>query len=154
MIRHFLLIGFFTVFAHAAAVAQSGLPGSEDSRYQFNQVEDGYLRLDRKTGHVSLCSHRAVGWSCRAVADDRNAFDGEIARLQDENAALKKALLDRGAPSTGGAKSEPPVARKSEPDLKLPSDAEIERMVAVIEKVWRRLIEMIVNLQKDMLKKT
>jgi hypothetical protein len=29
-----------------------------------------------------------------------------------------------------------------EPGLKLPSDAELDKMVAFLEKVWRRLMEM------------
>ena len=135
-------------FAHAQG------PESDDTRYQFNRVEDGYLRLDLKTGQVALCNRRTVGWSCLTVPDDRAALDSEIARLQTENGALKKALLDRGLPLPGGVKSETPVARNGDSDLKLPSNADIDRVMAAVERVWRRLVEMIVNLQRDMLKKT
>jgi len=81
-------------------------------------------------------------------------LDGEIARLQDENVALKKALLDRGLPLPGGVTSVPPAARNGEGDLKLPRHADVDRMMAVVERVWRRLVEMIANLQKDIMKKT
>jgi hypothetical protein len=121
---------------------------TEDNRYQFNRVEDGYLRLDLKSGQVSLCSRRPVGWACQAVADDRAAYDGEIARLQAENAALKKAMLDRGLALPGGVTSDAPAARGDQ-DLKLPSHADIDRMVSAVEKVWRRLVEMLMSLQKD-----
>ena len=89
MIRYVLIRGALAVtmagaLAATAAQAQSPTPGpsqgptqgpaqggeSEDSRYQFNRVEDGYLRLDLKSGQVSLCSRRTVGWSCLAVADE------------------------------------------------------------------------------------
>ena len=83
------------------APSASNLPSGDD-HYQFNQIDDGYLRLDLKTGEVSQCKARPAGWSCLAVPDERAAFDGEIARLQDENAALKKALLDHGLPLPGG----------------------------------------------------
>jgi hypothetical protein len=136
----------------SAALAQGN--EGDDSRYQFNRVEDGYLRLDLKSGQVSLCSRRTVGWSCIAVPDDRAALDGEIARLQTENATLKKTLLDRGLPLPGGVASELPVARGGDGNIKLPSNADIDRMVAAVEKVWRRLVEMIINLQKDIMKKT
>jgi hypothetical protein len=151
----------------SAALAQGA--DTEDKRYQFNQVADGYLRLDLKTGQVSLCTRRDIGWSCGAVADDRAAFDAEIARLQGENAALKKTLLDRGVPLPGNVKPEPqasatpttppatqsppPIARNDNPDLKLPSDAEIDRMMAVVEKIWRRLAEVMMNVQRDVMKK-
>src|SRR5689334_18683753 len=94
--------------ALVAPAAQAETPETEDNRYQFNRVEDGYLRLDLKTGQVSLCSRRPVGWSCQSVPDDRAAYDSEIARLQGENAALKKAMLDRGQSLPGGVTSDAP----------------------------------------------
>jgi len=161
MFRFVVSVAVAAALTASAAYAQGS--DSEDKRYQFNQVADGYLRLDLKTGQVSLCNRRDIGWSCVAVADDRAAFDSEIARLQGENGALKKALLDRGLPLPGGvrpdpqatppASAAPPVARNDNPDLKLPSDAEIDRMMAVVEKIWRRLADMVMNVQKDMMKK-
>ena len=139
--------------ALVASLAYAQAPETEDNRYQFNRVEDGYLGLDLKTGQVSLCSRRPVGWACATVADDRAAFDGEIARLQGENAALKKAMLDRGLALPGGVTSDVPVAR-GDRDLKLPNHADVDRMMSAIEKVWRRLVEMLVGLQKDLLKKS
>ena len=135
--------------ALAAPLACAQAPETEDNRYQFNRVEDGYLRLDLKTGQVSLCSRRPVGWACATVADDRAAFDGEIARLQGENAALKKAMLDRGLALPGGVTPDVPAVR-GDRDLKLPSHAEVDRMMSAVEKVWRRLVEMLVGLQKDL----
>jgi hypothetical protein len=38
--------------------------------------------------------------------------------------------------------------------LKLPTEADMERVMTFIEKAWRRLVEMIENLQKDVMKKT
>ena len=160
--------------AHAQPAPTQPPPG-DDRRFQFNQVDDGYLRLDLKTGEVSLCKARAIGWSCLTVADERAAHDSEIARLQGENVALKKAMLDRGLPLPSGVVAEaappaaappaapppatappavPPVARDDGPSLKLPSDADIDRMMTTVEKIWRRLLEMMGNLQKDLMKKT
>jgi hypothetical protein len=36
----------------------------------------------------------------------------------------------------------------------MPSDAEINQMMTFLEKVWRRLVEMIMNAQKDLMRKT
>ena len=131
-----------------APSARAQTPETEDNRYQFNRVEDGYLRLDLKTGQVSRCSRRSVGWACVTVPDDRAAFDGEIARLQGENALLKKAMLDRGLALPGGVAANTPVAR-GDRDLEPPRHADIDRMMAAVEKVWRRLVEMLMSLQKD-----
>jgi hypothetical protein len=160
------MIRFVLAFVLAAALAltiagASIVPSAyaqaadtDDSRYQFNRVEDGFLRLDLKTGQVSLCSRRTVGWSCVAVPDDRAAFDSEIARLQSENVALKKAMLDRGLPLPGGVTSDAPAARGGDSNLKLPNSADVDRMMSAVERVWRRLVEMLMSLQKDIMKKT
>src|ERR1700757_2308416 len=40
------------VGALVAVQARAQTPETEDNRYQFNRVEDGYLRLDLKSGQV------------------------------------------------------------------------------------------------------
>lgn len=136
-----------------ALQAQSGSPENEDNRYTFNRADDGYLRLDGRTGQVSFCTRRTVGWACQTVPDERSALEAEIARLQGENVALKKDLLAHNLPLPGVLKPEPPVAKNEEPRLQ-PSDAELNKVMVFVEKVWRRMVEMIVSLQKDVLKKS
>jgi hypothetical protein len=153
----FVVAGF--VFAGPLAGWQNAWPQtapgeSDDARYTFNRADDGYLRLDGRTGQVSICSRRPVGWACQAVPDERTALEAEIARLQGENVTLKKELIARNLPLPGSVKPEPPTAKPGEPRLQLPSDAELNKMMTFIEKVWRRLVEMIVTMQRDMLKKT
>jgi hypothetical protein len=64
----------------------------------------------------------------------------EIARLQREDAALKKVILGRGLPLPAGAMP-PPVALNGDQTLRLPHDPNIDRMVAFVGGVWHRLIE-------------
>ena len=120
----------------AAASAQTATPDSENGRYSFNPVADGVLRLDTRTGQVSQCSRSDASWACKVVPDERSALETEIARLQGENATLKKELLARGLPLPGV--QSPPVARPSEPELKLPSDAEVDKVIRFLEKAWPR----------------
>jgi hypothetical protein len=135
----------------AASAQEAAPPGSDDARYSFSKTEDGYLRLDGRTGQVSTCSRRSVGWACQVVPDERTALEGEMARLQRENSALKKELLARNLPLPGGARPEPPAgSRSDDPRPQLPDDPDLNRMISFMEKVWRRLVEMVVTLQKDM----
>jgi predicted kinase len=57
---------------------------------------------------------------------------------------LKKELLARGLPIPGVLGTKP-----GEPELKLPSDAEVDKVISFLEKVWRRLIEMGRSVLKD-----
>ena len=139
----------------AAASAQGATPDSENGRYSFSQTSDGVLRLDSRTGGVSVCVKRAAGWACEAVPDERVALENEIGRLQNENVALKKEMIAKGVPLPSGVKT-PDIAatRKDELVLKIPSDAEMEKVMTFFEKMWRRLVEMVQGMQKEMEKKS
>jgi len=121
------------LFAPSMAFAQTPkAPDAENGRYTMSPAADGVLRLDSRTGQVSICRQRAGGWACEAAADDRAAYEKEIARLQDKVAKLETDL-GRG----------PGV------DLKLPSDAEVDRVMKFFENVLRRFKSMIESLQRE-----
>ena len=150
--------GVFIVAGLGLAVSsmawgQTAAPQSDDSRYTFNRIDDAYLRLDGRTGQVSICAQRPAGWACQAVPDERAALEAEIARLQAENAAVKKELIARNLPLPGTVKPEAPPASPDEPRLQLPNDANLNKVMNFVEKVWRRLLEMMATVHKDLLKK-
>lgn len=122
-----------------------------ESRYIFSSVQDGWMRLDKRTGQVSFCSKRTVGWACQLVPDDRGLFESEIARLQEENATLKKDLATR-VPALPAVKPNSP-APKGDRSVAPSNDPNLDRMRTFIEKAWRRLVYLVVNIQKDALKK-
>ena len=149
-----LLIAVAVAATATAAQAQTSTPDSENGRFTFNQVKDGLLRLDTRTGQVSLCSNRTVGWACQPVPDERAALETEIGRLQNENATLKKDMIARGLPLPGGLRAgDLGTSGRNQVELKLPSDADIDRMMTFMEKIWRRLIDMVQSMQKDIEKK-
>jgi hypothetical protein len=133
----------------AAPVQAQNAPDSADGRFSFHRTDDGFLRLDGRSGQVSLCLRRSAGWECQAVPDERAALEGEIARLQADNASLKRELLSHNLPLPGAIK--PDISDRGEDRLQLPSDAELNRAMAFIEKVWKRMVEMIVSTQKEMM---
>src|SRR5215831_5073575 len=113
VMRLFALVLTLSLADFAAVSAQTATPDSENGRYSFNPVADGVLRLDTRTGQVSQCSRNDVGWACKLVPDERSALEIEIARLQGENASLKKELLARGLPVPGCADSVRRKARRA-----------------------------------------
>jgi len=150
-----VLLGLATA---APALAQ-GAPESDNSRFTFKEVPDGILRLDGRTGRVSLCS-KVSEWACRSLADDRAALENEIGRLLDENLALRKQLEARAPvppetvpPSAVTPPPPPAIAptpKQGERELNLPSDAEVNRMMAFLEKMWRRLLDMAQRTQREL----
>ena len=143
------------------AVAAQSMPDTENGRYTLSPVADGVLRLDTRTGAVSTCNNNGTGWACYAVPDERAALDAEIGRLQADNEKLRAQLAEREPTVTGKIdepmpktdslkKAEPKVgdsARKLE--VPLPSDRDMDRMMAFLEQAWRRLVEMANRMQKD-----
>ena len=78
--------------AQPAPSAPAIIPSNPPSRYTFNRVDGGFLRLDNQTGKIAFCSPQPIGWACQAVPEDRAAIEKEIARLQDEVASLKSEV--------------------------------------------------------------
>jgi hypothetical protein len=160
-----------------ASQPQAQPPEFDNPRFAFHHIDSGFVRLDLHTGAVASCSQNAAGWTCVPGREERAALDREIARLQRDNVILKNALLERGVPLPSDMKADapppamiepvprppqsvPPVAstppassKSAEPDHTSHDDAEIERMMSVMERVWRRLVEMMMNIQRDMQKK-
>ena len=164
-----LLVTVAIVAALGASQAFAQLtPDSDGGRYKFSQASDGsVLRLDTRTGGVSNCAKRDTsGWACYTVPDERDALDAEIGRLQTENARLKDELKQRDLADAAGKTNAPlpkgdleknanPETGKTDPgkagrlELQLPSDQDLDRVVAFLERAWRRLVEAANRMQRD-----
>lgn len=153
------VIGIVLAALASPALAQTEVQGQDvaqpnvASRYTFTRVNDGVLRLDNVSGQIAFCGPNSVGWGCQAVPEDRAALEKEIARLQDEVNSLKTevaALRDPPPPPRPPADLTPPSDNSAEAQ-KLRED--IARARVAVENAWRRLVEMIVNFQKDVMRK-
>jgi hypothetical protein len=146
--------------ASRQALADTTAPDNPGGRYMFEKQTGsqggGYLRLDTQTGEVALCSQRSVGWACQAAPEDRTVLENEIARLRAENAALKKEILSRDLSLPPGANPAPetPPATQDGVTLQLPSNADIDRMVAYAGRLWQQLIDAVERTQKQILNKS
>jgi hypothetical protein len=123
------------VLVPAAALAQT--PGAvpapsrieADGRFVLRETPEGFLRMDSRTGQISLCARQAGALACRLVPDDRTALEAEVERLKAENEALKR----------GGATA---LARPpGESGSQLPSDQDVDRALSIAERVWRKFMQ-------------
>jgi len=144
--RLFILVLTLLLVGSAYTFAQT-TPDSENGRYSSYPLADGVVRLDTRTGQMSRCSRNDSGWACATIPDERAALEAEIARLQDQNVKLKKELLTRGLPVP--EISRPSIAKPEAPELNLPNDADVDKILSFFEKVWRRLFEIARTVQKD-----
>jgi hypothetical protein len=145
----------------AQTQAQTPPPATEGGRYAFHRMGEGFVRLDSVTGQVAQCSASATGWTCKAAPDERLALESEISRLQRENAALKKSMLAKGLDLPGGMTTETrPVPPASIPETSentprgAPSEAELDRAIAYMKNVWKKLVDMMLDLQRDIQRKS
>lgn len=153
---------FVSAATIVAAASEPAPPDNAGGRYLFEKQAGSqnsaqgpaYVRLDTKTGEVALCSQRAIGWACEAAPEDRAVLEGEIARLRAENGALKKELLSRGLPLPPGAAPEAAAAQGNQIVVPLPSNADLDRMVAMVGQVWHRFVEAIQQAQKQVFNKS
>jgi hypothetical protein len=153
-------VAIFCLAGLDAGFAQSA-PDSENGHYALSPVTDGVLRLDTRTGIASICTDKGTGWACYAMPDERAAFDKEIGRLQRDNEALKAELaqrqptvtgkIDEPLPKTDSLKKPEPKVADGERriEIPLPSDRDMDRVMAFVEQAWRRLVEMANRMQKD-----
>jgi hypothetical protein len=138
-------------------------PDAENGRFASSPVPEGFLRLDTRTGAVSTCSSIKDNWVCRAVPDERAALDTEIGRLQADNKKLRDQLAQR---DTVAGKTDAPLSKEDRKDLDQKSaqaspdkktepqlSLEHEKLLALIDRVWDRLIDMAVRLQKKLSEK-
>jgi hypothetical protein len=145
-----ILAALIALSCAGSALAEDVAGEGEDGRFLFKHVEGGFIRLDGRTGQVALCSRHSVGWACQPAPDERAALEAEIARLQGQNAALKKELLAHDLDLPGGVKPDKPTAappRGGDRGSSAPSDADLDRVMAMLGQAWRRLVEMMSNLR-------
>lgn len=137
------------------------LPVQPRGRYSYAPVDEGFLRFDHKDGEVALCKPGQNGWSCEAVADKTAAARQKeqtdnakaLESLRDDIAELKKNIAALRPPL--------PLPHPMPPDTVPPSDEtgsitlkhDIARARGFIADTWQRLVTMIENMRKDMLRK-
>ena len=101
-----------------APVAAQPAPDTQGGRFSFTPVRDGLMRLDVRTGQVSMCKADNNGWTCDITPDERTAFDTEIGRLNAEMARLKSELASRSTSASDASKLKLPRLKLQRPKLR------------------------------------
>jgi len=116
-------------------------------------MPDERVALDGEIGRLSRDNER--------LKLDLDALKRESDALRKDNAALKAQLAQRDAPATGktdealpkGDSLRKPEIKSGDGERKLeiplPSDRELDRLMAFVESAWRKLVDIAGRIQKD-----
>ncbi|QGG89078.1 hypothetical protein GH983_00655 [Agrobacterium sp. MA01] len=127
----FIAKTLLTLAALSLGVPVAMAQDAATDRYTLEKSESGFVRLDRQTGAVTLCTEADGTLTCRMAADERAAYDADLARLEKRIEALEKRVAEGTA-----AKSD-----------ELPSDAEIDRSIGIMERFMRTFFGLVQEFQ-------
>ncbi|EJZ22382.1 hypothetical protein NE852_02985 [Rhizobium sp. Pop5] len=119
-----LVLTFGAVFLALAAAAAE----PDASRFQLERSGDHFVRLDRQTGAMSICQDKDGALVCRMAADERAAYEDELDRLSQRVTKLEQGGLVQRA---------------------LPSDAEIDRSISIMERMMKSFMGMVKEFQSE-----
>ena len=110
---------------------------NDAERYRLEKSADGYVRMDTRTGAMSICQEKEGQLVCRLAADERSAFQDEVGRLQDEVRSLDERV----------AKLENSLAQRLESSL--PSEEDFNKTMGYMERFLRSFMGIVKDMEKD-----
>lgn len=128
----------------AAGVILCALPlpagAQEAGRFTMTPTATGVIRLDTRTGALSTCVSGAEGLVCRAAQDEGAAGAQRLARLEEENARLRRRLGEESAPVPAPAPA---------PNADDRSAREADRALGMMERFLRRFHSMVEDWRRE-----
>lgn len=125
-------------FLAAAAPFEARAQVHDDGkgRYTMSPVEGGVLRLDKETGAMALCTNRNEKLVCDPVDDRARADDGQLAKLEAENRALKDRVKALEESAAKGDNPNAPVAPENK--MQLPTEEEVDKALDYAERMFKK----------------
>lgn len=108
--------------ATLAVLAANPVLAQESGPFQLERTQDGYVRMDTRTGRMWLCREASGSLTCDPATETGTAV-APVSDLEDRVAALEDRLST--APEAGG---------------QLPSEEEFERSLSMMERFMRRFM--------------
>jgi hypothetical protein len=118
------------LLAPAAALSQ------ETVQYELEKTANGYVRMNKATGEMSICKEAEGQLICRIAADERAAYDGSLEDLAKRVEALeqKLAVLEGTAPKSQNM---------------LPTEEEFDKTLSMMERFMRRFMGVVREFEDD-----
>jgi hypothetical protein len=111
-----------------AAYAQS-----DDERYTLEKSPNGYVRMDKHTGEMSICQEQSGQLVCKLAADERSAFESEVDRLQGSVEALEKRV----------------TALEADKKSYLPTDQDVDKSIDTMQRFLRGFFDIVKEFDEE-----
>ncbi|MDX8482652.1 hypothetical protein RFN28_29960 [Mesorhizobium sp. VK24D] len=123
--------------AALCSLVAASASSEETDRYQLEKSANGYVRMDTRTGAMSICEERTGQLVCKMATDERAAFQEEIDRLQSSVKALDERV----------AKLENTPSARLESNL--PSEEDFNKTMNYMERFFRRFMDIVKDMDKE-----
>lgn len=127
-----LVISALFATGMGATLAQA----AETARYTLERTDTGYVRMDVMTGAISTCIESEGELVCRMALDERDAYEADIAALEQRVDRLEKDMRALGGQS-------------SAPSADAAPDAEFDTAMNRMERFFRRFMGIVKELQGE-----
>jgi hypothetical protein len=120
---------------------------AEPDRYRLEKTPNGYVRMDTRTGEMSVCQEKWGELVCRMAADERTAVQNEMERLQTELKALNDQLATVKALEGRVAKLENSMTAKIEQSL--PTEEDFNKTMSYMERFFRSFMGIVKDFENE-----
>jgi len=139
-----------------AMAQENSLPTGplDSSRYTIENRDDGFVRLDRQNGNMSFCSVNSGNMICRLGADERLAYEDEIAKLHQRLDGIEERISSIGEgqkqtkPSLSLPENRPKVDVPGTKPKETELDKEFEKAMEFAQDAMRRFFEVVKDLKQ------
>ena len=130
----------------------AGASAAEPDRYRLEKAPNGYVRMDTRTGAMSICEEKWGELVCKMAADERTAVQDEIERLQTELKALNDRLATVKALEDRVARLENSMTARIEKTL--PTEEDFNKTMSYMERFFRSFMGIVKDFENDSSKST
>jgi len=110
-----------------------GALAQEEERYRLERTEDGYVRMDTRTGAMTLCQEREGELVCRPASESDDPAPAETDALRERIAALEERV----------------EALEKQVESSVPLQEEFEQSLTLMERFFRRFIDIVRGLEEE-----
>ncbi|MBZ9819498.1 hypothetical protein [Mesorhizobium sp. CA4] len=130
-LQHILISAALCSLVAASAYSE------ETDHYRLEKSANGYVRMNTRTGAMSICEERSGQLVCKMAADERAAYQDEIDRLDKSVKALDARV----------AKLENSLSARLESQL--PSEEDFNKTMGYMERFFRTFKDIVKDLDKE-----